>query len=138
MARAVLDSSAILAVLRSEPGAEQVEEVMADSLVSVINETEVISKLIWRGETWARAQEIVASLPYQSVDVDRRQAWRAAALWEITRAQGLSLGDRCCLALAEREKVPVLTMDKIWGEVSIGVEIRLIERRGRNQGIETK
>ena len=31
-----------------------------------------------------------------------------------TRPLGLSLGDRCCLALAERERAMVLTTDRAW------------------------
>jgi PIN domain nuclease of toxin-antitoxin system len=131
MTPVILDSSAILAVLRCEPGAEQVEEVMADALVSVVNESEVISKLIWRGETAARAEEIAAELPYRRVDLDGQQARRAGVLWGVTRAQGLSLGDRCCLALAEREHLPVMTADTMWRDISIGVEIRLITGRHR-------
>ncbi|MDP1833150.1 MAG: hypothetical protein Q8K67_13910 [Geothrix sp.] len=32
----------------------------------------------------------------------------------LTRPLGLSLGDRCCLALAERERAAVLTVDRAW------------------------
>lgn len=131
MAEAVLDSSAILAVLRSEPGVEQVIAAMARSLVSVVNEAEVVSKLIWRGDTPAQALQIVAALPYETVALDRYLADRAGALWPLTKRYGLSLGDRCCLALAERERLPVLTADTIWRDVDIGVEIRMITGRRR-------
>ncbi len=129
MADVVLDSSAVLAVLRAEPGAEQVESVMAHALISVVNEAEVVSKLIWRGETPAGAERIVAALPYQAAALDRAQAQRAGALWPLTKQFGLSLGDRCCLALAERVGLPVLTTDTIWRDVDIGVEIRMITGR---------
>src|SRR5882724_8264870 len=100
MALIVLDSSAVLALILSEPGAKEVESVIADSLISVVNESEVMSQLVWGGESAERAEEIVGALPYEVADLDRRQAFRAAALWKPTRARGLSLGDRCCLALA--------------------------------------
>jgi ribonuclease VapC len=131
MAQAVLDASAILAVLRAESGAEQVEMLLSDSLVSVVNEAEVISKLIWRGDSPERALQIVETLPYQVVDLDKRLARRAGAMWELTKRQGLSLADRCCLALAEREGLPAVTTDTVWADVSIGVEIRLIRRSRR-------
>lgn len=131
MARVVLDASAILAVLRSEPGSEQVERVIDDALVSAVNEAEVISKLIWRGDSAERAKQTVAALPYDVVPLDRALAVRAGVLWQSTRRQSLSLGDRCCLALAEREHLPVLTADTVWGAVSIGVEIQLIGGRRR-------
>ncbi len=131
MAQAVLDASAILALLRAESGAEQVEMLLSDSLVSVVNEAEVISKLIWRGDSPERAERIVKTLPYQVVDLDKRLARRAGAMWELTKRQGLSLADRCCLALAEREGLPAVTTDTVWADVSIGVEIRLIRRSRR-------
>jgi len=39
---------------------------------------------------------------------------------------GLSLGDRACLALALREQAPVLTGDRAWSKVDVGVEVVLI------------
>jgi PIN domain nuclease of toxin-antitoxin system len=109
-----------------EPGWERIEGVLAEGLVSVVNESEVISKLIWRGQTPDQALEVVRSLPYQLVDLDKGLARRAGVLWQATKAQGLSFADRCCLALAERERLPALTTDKVWTKVSIGVKVELI------------
>ncbi len=130
MSEAVLDASAILALLRSEPGSEMVEEVVADGIVSVVNESEVVSKLIWGGQTPAQALGIVQSLPYRLVDLDKQLARRAGVLWQKTKLQGLSFADRCCLALAERERLPVFTADRRWAEVSIDVVVRLIRGGG--------
>jgi PIN domain nuclease of toxin-antitoxin system len=132
MAEAVLDASAILALLRAEPGAEQVAGVIGNALVSVINEAEVIGKLIWRGQAPEQALGIVKSLPYRLIDLDRELCRRAGSWWAVTKPQGLSLGDRCCLALAQREKLPALTTDTSWADVALGVEIRLIRQRRRN------
>ena len=129
MAKAVLDASAVLALLRSEPGAEQVAGLIADSLISVINEAEVIGKLIWRGQTPEQAENLVRQLPYQLADLDRDLCRRAGGWWGATRAQGLSLADRCCLALAERERLPALTTDTSWAKITLDVEVRLISRR---------
>jgi ribonuclease VapC len=45
-----------------------------------------------------------------------------------TREFGLSLGDRCCLALAAREKVPAITADAAWLQAAplVGVSVELI------------
>jgi PIN domain nuclease of toxin-antitoxin system len=36
------------------------------------------------------------------------------------------LGDRACLALALRLGLPVMTADRIWGKVTLGVDVQLI------------
>lgn len=133
MAEVVLDASAILAVLHSEPGAEQVAPLMEMALVSVINEAEVIGRLIGRGRSPEEAVKIVKALPYELVDLDRDLSRRAGAWSGVTKPQGLSLGDRCCLALAEREGLPALTADSSWSKITLGVEVRLIPGRGRRQ-----
>jgi PIN domain nuclease of toxin-antitoxin system len=38
----------------------------------------------------------------------------------------LSLADRACLALAEREGVPAVTADKKWAMLDIGIKVSLI------------
>lgn len=131
MAEAVLDASAILAMLRSEPGAAEVESIIANAIVSNVNEAEVIGKLIFRGYTAEQALETVRNLPYRLAELDVALARRAGVLWQATKPQGLSLADRCCLALAERERLPALTTDSSWSNVNIDVEIRLIQGRRR-------
>jgi ribonuclease VapC len=121
----VLDSSAILSVLHLEAGAESIASTMSQSLVSVANEAEVITVLIRRGKSPMQAVEYVAGLPYRRVELDVSLAQRAGALWRDVKPRGLSLGDRCCLALAEREGLPILTGDKRWADLSLGIEVRL-------------
>ena len=126
-AEAVHDSSRVLGLLWREPGFEQVAHVIGRSLVSVVNEAEVVSILIQKGNTAEQALAIVQTLPYEAVDLDRRLAQRAGALWQSFRPKGLSLGDRCCLALAERERLPALTSDTRWTELPMQVEVRLLK-----------
>jgi len=131
MTEVVLDSSAIVAVVRSEPGAEAVAAVMAQSLVSVVNEAEVIGVLIRYGNSPERALSLVLDLPYRRVDLDTQLARRAGMLWRDLRPRGLSLGDRCCLALAEREKLPAVTADQRWADLPLDVEVRVFRRPKR-------
>ncbi len=51
-----------------------------------------------------------------------------ARLLADTRAAGLALGDRFCLALARRLRSPVLTADRVWAAIAeaVDVEVRLI------------
>jgi PIN domain nuclease of toxin-antitoxin system len=48
------------------------------------------------------------------------------AFWEKTRGLGLSLADRACLALAIERGAAVLTADRTWAELDLGIEIRLV------------
>jgi ribonuclease VapC len=125
MAEVVLDSSAILSVLNSEKGGDNVASVLPRSLVSVANEAEVITVLIRGGKSPDQALQFVGDLPYRRVHLDASLAQRAGTLWREVKPRGLSLGDRCCLALAEREKLPVLTDDRRWAELSLDIEVRL-------------
>lgn len=50
----------------------------------------------------------------------------AANLWTRTRAAGLSLGDRCCLALGARLALPTVTADPAWAGLDIDIPVRII------------
>jgi ribonuclease VapC len=60
-------------------------------------------------------------VPFSAEDAER-----AAVLWPLGRQIGLSLGDRACLALAERLRRPALTADRSWLELELDVEVRPI------------
>lgn len=126
MAEAVLDASAVLAFLRREPGEDVVRRAMPRSLLCAVNLTEIVGKLIERGAAAAAAVEIARSLPYRIVPYDEDLACEAGVLWGETRAAGLSLGDRACLALARRERLPAVTADERWTRENIGVEVHAI------------
>ena len=126
MASAVLDASALLAVLNAEPGAEIVVSVLGDAVVSAVNYAEVVSKLVERGADAAVAREAVASINVVVIAFDLALAERTGALRAQTRRLGLSLGDRACLALAEREGVPAITSDRSWVGAVSNIEVRSI------------
>jgi ribonuclease VapC len=126
MPEAVMDASAVLAYLRQEPGSDAVESLLARSMLSAVNLTEVVAKLVQRGAESALAREIVESLGCETVSVGFDLAFRAGTLEPETRALGLSLGDRSCLALAEREGVPAVTADRVWSRLTLPISVTVI------------
>jgi len=122
----VLDSSAILADFLKEPGCEIVHASQGAHVVSAVNFAEVYSKLIERGLTVEEIEKLRAIEPFTVVEFDRPQAILNAQLRPVTKNLGLSLGDRACLALAIRENATVLTADRSWAELNLGIEIKVI------------
>lgn len=122
----VLDASALLAVLFDEPGAAKVMGHFGRAMICAPNVTEVITKLIDKGRQSDAAVAAFSGLAVDVVPFDGLLALRAGALRETTHRRGLSLGDRACLALAERERLPAVTGDRRWVGLSLSVEIVLI------------
>jgi PIN domain nuclease of toxin-antitoxin system len=125
MSSAVLDSSAILAVLNRERGADAVMAAIDDAIVLTVNYAEVVSRLIELGRDVHAAKSAIRSLGVGVVAFDEELAGRTGELRPLTRKRGLSLGDRACIALAERDGVPALTADHRWRDVVPTVEIRI-------------
>lgn len=119
MPRAVLDASALLAVLCREPGSVMVERYFAQAVVSSVNFSEVAAKLSDRGIDTEEVLDILSGLGLEVREFDTELALKAAALREVTRPLGLSFGDRACLALGMAEGAPVLTTDGAWAGVPI-------------------
>lgn len=126
MTKCVLDASAILAYLRKEEGADAVRPILRYAAVSAINVGEVLVKLMARGAPLEDAVRVVQSLELRIHPHDLEQAEIAASLHAPTRSLGLSYGDRACLALGVVLCWPVVTADRPWDDLGIGVEIRLI------------
>ena len=126
MAKFVLDASALLAYLGSEKGAERIASRIGDVIISAVNHAEVVSKLILRGATLPAVQKALGYLDLDVIDFDRDLAEISGELIAHTSHLGLSLGDRACLALAARESLPVLTTDRAWSNLDIGVEVQLV------------
>lgn len=132
MAGPVLDASALLAYLRDEPGADVVTEAIAEGgAISAVNLAEVLATVATRGSDPAELVEklvrrgllegALAVVPFTTAD-----AIEAARLRPLTRAEGLSLGDRSCLALARRLGAVALTADRAWVGLAVEVKMRQI------------
>lgn len=123
----VLDASALLAFLHGEVGANTVEPLSSRSVISSVNWTEVLQKVIARGSREvADVREEVDFLGIQTLPFTAEDAESTALLWPSTRRAGLSLGDRACLSLAQRLGLPALTTDRVWRTLGLEVEVSLI------------
>jgi PIN domain nuclease of toxin-antitoxin system len=91
-----------------------------------VNLAEIFGVLMRRGETNSRVRTIVALSQVEIVSFDGGLAEECGTLISRTRQNGLSLADCACLALGARENLPVLTADRAWKELDLGLDIRLI------------
>lgn len=126
MNKAVLDASALLAVLHEEAGFEKAEPFLETGAVSAVNWSEVVQKSLARG---VRIEGLRADMEALGLDIlpfTAEDAEIAADLWRRTRRRGLSLGDRSCLALGIRLGLPVITADKAWTGLGAGIVIHVI------------
>lgn len=122
----VVDASAILAVLLSEPGADRAAEHLATGAISSVNIAEVATKLSERGVAPLAIQSSVSRLGLAVIPLDDVLALQAGFLRTSTRQFGLSLGDRACLAPARQLRLPVITADRKWKDLDAGVEVLVI------------
>lgn len=126
----VLDASALLAYVYGEPGAETVEAALSEAVIHAVNFAEVLSRLAERGsspEDSLGVLEAAGVMKLLTVDVGTvEDALNAARLRPLTKSAGLSLGDRYCLALAQRLGVTALTADRQWAALNIAIAVQVI------------
>ena len=123
----VLDSSAVLAVIYREKGADNLShELLANAVMSTVNLAEVHSKLVANGWDAEQAWEDCLGVVDQILPFTTVHAKRIGTLILKTRSLGLSFGDRACIALALEENVPVYTADRSWKNLKITIPIHVI------------
>jgi PIN domain nuclease of toxin-antitoxin system len=122
----VLDASALLAFLFAEPGHQEVAEVVSGSCMSSVNFSEVLGRFARDGHDVQVVAKRLMGVGIEVVPFAAEDAAVAAGLRPATDRQGLSLGDRACLALALVRGLPAVTADQAWRTVKAGVEIRVI------------
>ena len=127
MNRIVLDASVLLAVLNREPGADKLTpQLLNVATSSTVNLAEVQSKLVNRGLSPQEAWEATLSPIREPTAFTAEHAMTAGNLIVETRALGLSLGDRACLALGLALSAPVYTADKSWKSLKLGLRIHVV------------
>ena len=119
----VVDASALLAFVQAEPGSDVVEQTLIDGAVcSAANWSEVAQKVLAAERDWDLVRTLLHSYALDVLPVTVDDAEQAARRWR--RGEGRSLGDRLCLALADRLDDVALTADLSWGSDDRVCQIR--------------
>ncbi len=126
MSRAVIDSSILLAYIRNEPRANEFFSPDIEAVVSTVNLTEVVTKLMLQGAGEADAWMDATGMADEVVPFHQEHARLTGSLISQTRKYGLSLGDRACVALGLMLDLPVYTADRAWKDVQVGVDIFVV------------
>ncbi len=122
----VLDSSVLLAMILREPGWEEAEDWLEGSLLLTVNYLEVYQRLLALGRPSEEIAELLSELVFGVVPLDLTTARTAAELVPHTSRRGLSLGDRCCLALAKQMGGVAVTADRMWSGLRLDIPVHLI------------
>jgi PIN domain nuclease of toxin-antitoxin system len=119
MTSVVMDASAVLALVRDEPGADKVGPHVGRAAISAVNLQEVIKELLLSGLDATTIRELLDELRLDARPHDVEAAYAAAGLHAQTKEFGRGLGDRSCMALALQLGVPALTADREWKKVKV-------------------
>ena len=126
MSEYVLDASALLALLNAEKGADLVQRLLPQSVISTVNLAEAVARLSAVGMPEDQIRDVLAYLGLETMPFDEEQAFQSGLLYKQTQPLGLSLGDRACLALAQITDATAVTSDRAWKDLDIGVGLKLI------------
>lgn len=123
----VLDASALLAYLYDEPGGERVEALLAGEqcLIGAVNLAEFVAKCADAGMPQGEIESIAQSFEVPVVPMDEKLAYLAGLMRPVTRALGLSLGDRACLALGRSMGAVVVTSDRPWLKLGATLDVKI-------------
>ncbi|HJK86938.1 MAG TPA: type II toxin-antitoxin system VapC family toxin [Candidatus Megaira endosymbiont of Nemacystus decipiens] len=112
--KVLLDTSALIALLKKEPGYEKVENVLAHSAITSVNLCELVSILAKNQIPENEIDVIISDIVPEIIPFCSDLAEKAGKLSKLTRDYGLSLGDQACIATAEQHNMQVYTADKVW------------------------
>jgi len=113
-------------MLQREPGWDRVVDALAAARISAVNWSEVAQKALAQAVDIDEKRRDLEALGLAIVPFGIGEADLAAQLWGRTRRHGLSLGDRACLATGILARVRVLTAERAWTKLDVGVRIETI------------
>jgi ribonuclease VapC len=127
VAGGVLDTSAALALIYDEPGANKVRAALPGASMSTVNVAELLTVLIRHGIPEPQAIGLLQRLGLKIRDFATDHAIVAARLHTVkAEARRISLGDRACLATAIALGVPAVTADRNWQGLGLPVQVEFI------------
>ncbi|MDQ6773487.1 MAG: PIN domain-containing protein [Candidatus Dormibacteraeota bacterium] len=127
--RVVLDASAVLAWVRRERGAETVRQLFPHAVIAAPNLTESLYRARATGHRMSSAQ-LQASIVAMGAEIEAFGEADAATAADLLHYSAehpgpdggrISLGDACCLAVAERLQLPVAGDDRAWTDLPLAV-----------------
>ncbi|MBN8828093.1 MAG: type II toxin-antitoxin system VapC family toxin [Sphingobacteriia bacterium] len=120
MSKVVLDASAIIALIKKEPGSETVVKYLDNAIISAVNLAEVVKYFIDNSDaTIENIKNYISTLISEIIPVNEKIAYLSSELLKETKQYGLSLGDRICIATGIINKCKIITADQIWKNLSI-------------------
>ncbi len=122
----IVDASTVLAVMLEERGGEDAIGLLDKAIISTVNLSEVYRKLVEGGLQIADAISEVDRFELTPSEFCAVQASEAARLRPLTKHLNLAFADRACLALATKLQLPIFTADRVWSELNLDLDIRLI------------
>jgi PIN domain nuclease of toxin-antitoxin system len=130
----IADTSAILAYLNFETGADEVHKRLAQIHLTMVNVAEIVAVVSRHKVSRSWIEERVFQVFSEILPFDREHAYLCGALEPVTRPKGLSLGDRACLATGILHGWPVLTAESTWTEIDwkahgYKLEVQLIREK---------
>lgn len=121
----VVDASALLAMLQGEPGADVVATILTTAVVSTVNWSEVLQKARSHGVDVSDLESDLGHLGVTFAPFTTTDASVAADVWR-SGGRSLALADRACIATARVRGLPVITADRAWTTLDLGVDVRSI------------
>lgn len=124
--KVVVDASALLAFIFSEPGGDRVLQYISNASISSVNLSEVVTDLLKRGVDGVEVRKHLSQLPLDLIPFDAELAYEAAGLERYRKSHNLSLGDRACLSAGVNLKRKIITADTKWESLPLSVDIEII------------
>ena len=123
--KAVFDSSALLALIKQEPGAQVVAGELSDGLVSPVTFAETVSKAALLGHDPAAVEDRLLRAGLTVAPLSLHDLRAVIRLHPFAK-RDVSLADRFGLALALERNLPILTAARPWRDLGLPVELRYI------------